>query len=205
VIKSRKKQSLILNDDFCDVSLFEAIEAVRVGEARHVASGLTGLADNLARLADQLEAKVGTKPALRFVRRPHKTLAPSNSEGPLEDEEWVSSPDQGKQVIEGGSEEGVILYLRDGANFLRWLATAVDPPPLSKDWRLKFHRRGAGRRRDPAQFWRDRAISQEVHMLTPLHGKQEAAIAEVIAERGISRAKIMRALRRGGRASHKKK
>ena len=128
-------------------------------------------------------------------------MASEPSEIPEDDlGEWVGSPGQVKAAIATGSPKLLGWYLRDLGDFLSRLAPAFNPPEHSRDWHLKFHRKGRGRRSDPMeQSLRDSDSTRMLRMATLKAGKQEAAIADLKGRPGASRANLFKRKRRAQR------
>jgi hypothetical protein len=98
-----------------------------------------------------------------------------------------------REAIRAGKAECVGWYLRDAAEFLGRLQDALDPNGRS-EWRLTFDRRRRGKPATPGeQMLRDQAIAMAVWQKSR-HKNLKRAIAEVMAERKVSRSTVRRAL-----------
>jgi hypothetical protein len=163
------------------------------------------------RLLAKLCRRVGAKPA-RLQIVPQKRRVPVAKDKGIPVQEWEGSYLQVVEAIEEGSVELLALFFDYNALFDASLADAFDAAPGSWDWRLMFVRKRRGRPSDRfARTLIDSHIKREL-MSATLHsgkggspGKQESAINDLKASRGISRATIMRAKSRskGKRKSHK--
>lgn len=186
---------------------FNAMDALRAGEALPLGYFVRDLAQAVGILADLLDPPNGATPRLQFVPPGPRTAVEKRAPDPEIEAEWESTLAQLEEAIQLGSAAPVGCYLRDVRDVLGLLATALDPPASSRGWRLEFGRKGRGRRPDPKKFRRDSAIATEVLFATRATGKQEAEIAELQAKRGISRATFFRAKKKNNkiRTSHKKR
>jgi hypothetical protein len=173
------------------VDFSDAEQALRMGGEQGAAVAVNALAETLNLVADLLEPKKGKnkKPRLGFT--PAQVQAPAP--GPLAETYTKSRLDQAKNALRDQSAVLLGRYFRHGAEFLTQLGAALDPASSSKDWRLEFRRKGRGRR--PGQS--GGLLAYEVLVL--VHGdgwKQEAAIEDVKTRYGVSRATVMRALKK---------
>ncbi len=121
------------------------------------------------------------------------------------DEDWDGSLDQFEKVLSEGDDELIASYLRDASEIIFGLSRALRPVEGARSWKLEFKRAGRGR---PVDRWakarKDSRIRLALHFATVKFGKQEAAIAELEAKKGWSRATILRALNAGKKTkSHK--
>jgi hypothetical protein len=180
------------------VNFSDAEQALRMGSEQGAAVAVNGLAETLNLVANLLDPKKGKnkKPRLGFT--PAEVQAPAP--GPLAEEYTKSRLDQAMNALR--DQNAVLLgrYFRDGAEFLTQLGAALNPASSAKDWRLEF--RGNRRGRKPDRSSRDGLLAYAV--LEAVHGRglpQKAAIADVQAKYGVSRATVMRALQKKARKS----
>jgi hypothetical protein len=183
---------------------FDAKEAVRFGHERPIGWYLRDAAEILSLLANLLDPMDQNEQRLQF------TSGSTSPATPIPDEavEWEGSHSQVKEAIRAGSAEPIGWYLRDVVDLLRRVAAALDARKDSRQWQLKFVRKGRGRRSDETQkMLADSRIAFQLRMMTHRAGKQESAIAELKDSRGISRATLFRAKgpSKGIRESHKKR
>ena len=183
---------------------FHATEALQAGEKLPLAHFVRDLAEAVVILAELFESRTGAGRQLQFLPRPPHTRVPKKVTVTAI-EEWESTLPQLKDAIQLRSAAPIGWYLRDVGNVLGLLTVALDPPPGERGWRLEFRRQGRGRRPDPKKFQKNSAIVTELQFATWATGKQEAAIAEVQAKRGIRRPTIFRAKQKSNKArkSHK--
>ena len=193
-----------------EADAFTAKEAMGSGHEHPVGEYVGDLAEVLSVLASLLDPTDTQKRGLqlRFVEQGERrhVSAKKKPTSPEDDAEWEGSLLQVKEAIETGNAVAVGWYLGDAADFLNRLAAILTGQTGSEDRRLKFHRKGRGKPSDPSKAWTDAAIARELEDATRRSGKQEAAIAEVEAKRGISRATILRAKKKhstSARKSHK--
>ena len=184
---------------------FNAMEALRAGEELPLAYFVRDLTEAVVILAELFDPRTGAGRQRQFVPRPPHARVPKKV-SVTAIEEWESTLPQVKDAIQLRSSAPIGWYLRDVGNVLGLLEIALDPPAGARGWRLKFVRKGRGRRPDPKRFRRDSAIATEVLFATLASGKQEAEIAEVQAKHGISRSTFFRAKKKNNKArkSHKK-
>jgi hypothetical protein len=197
-----KKRSQPTGSPPADVS--DAKQALRNGEEHPVGWYLEDAAEILSIISDCLNPPNST----RIVRKLQFGTEPSGVAGAhsmtSEDDlgEWVGSPAQIKAAIASGSPEPLGWYARELGDLLGSLASAFNPPEQSRGWRLKFVRKGRGKRSDPMeQMFRDSGSAAMLRMATRKAGKQEAAIAELKGRPGTSRANLFKRKRRAHRRS----
>ena len=182
--------------------VFEAKQALRNGEEHPVGWYLEDASEILSMISDCLDPPNSNRIArnLQFSVE-LSSVASHPSELPEDDlGEWVGSPGQVKAAIATGSPKPLGWCLRDLGDFLSRLAPAFNPPEHSRDWHLKFHRKGRGRRSDPMeQLLRDSDSTLMLRMATREAGKQEAAIADLKGRPGASRANLFKRKRRAQR------
>ncbi len=108
-------------------------------------------------------------------------------------EDWEGDLEQLRVAIKSRSKELIGWYLRDAAEVLRHSARALNPDEDSRHWRLKFCRRGKGRRSDPLGKMMMKTNIQVDLLDARRRGiKQESVIAELKNRRGVSRSTIFR-------------
>ncbi len=206
-----KDDSLRSRSEPGDADVFDAKEALASGDAQPVGHHLRDLGEVLNLLADlfnSADTEKGPPWQIQLVPRGRQRVRVKGKAARApDDSEWEGSLVQIRQAIANGSAEAIGSYLRDAADFLSRLAPALNPAPGSRNWRLKFVREGRGRRSDRTrEMLKATSLVTELKFATRDAGKQEAALAEVKAKRGISRATIMRAKSRNkGRQKSLKK
>ena len=176
-------------------NVFDAKQALRNGEEHPVGWYLEDAGEILSIISDCLDPPNGNQIArsLQFGAEP-SDVARDLAKMPQDDlGEWVGSPAQIKAAIASGSPEPLGWYARELGDFLGRLASAFNPPEQSRGWRLKFVRKGRGKRSDPMeQMFRDSDSAAMLRMATRKAGKQEAAIAELKGRPGASRANLFK-------------
>jgi hypothetical protein len=188
-MKRRKAKPVRAPFTPAETDVFEAIQALQSGDERPVRQCLGDLAQILNFLANR-SAQLVPQDRPPVLLTEHVVV-------PDEDAEWEGSFLQVKEAIEHGDMGAVGLYLRDAAKFLRRLAGLPDGQTPSGDWQWTLRRRERGRRSDPvSRMLRDSLRAMELRFATLHAGKQESALADLKARRGISRATMMRAKRR---------
>jgi len=189
-----------------EADAFNAMEAMSSGHEIPIGQYVGDVAEVLTLLANLMvpQDKQEEGLQLQFVVRGHRpTRAKDEAAKSTEDAEWEGSFLQVKEAIETGNTVAVGWFLCDAADVLNRLAAILAGQTDSEDWRLKFHRKGPGKPSDPSKIWRDRAIVRELERATDRVGKQEAAIAEIITNRGVSRSEILKLKKKFGTSSRK--
>lgn len=180
-----------------EADTFNAKEALVLGSGHEPTIGqyVQDVAEVLNRAANLLDPKHNQTQTvqLQFVVRGPRASTAKKSPASRKEEEWDGSLLQAKEAIKNRHAKALGWYLRDAAGVLGNLGARLAPPADFRGWRLEFVRKGRGRRSEPGKHWDDAAIAQDLSLETLTTGKQEAAVAEVVAKRKTSRATIMRA------------
>jgi len=189
-----------------EADAFNAMEAMGSGHELPLSQYVGDVGEVLTLLANLIvprdKEEQGLK--LQFVVRGHRpTNAKDKAPNSKQDAEWEGTLLQVKEAIETGKAVAVGWFLCDAADVLNRLSGILAGHTDSEDWRLKFHRKGPGKPSDPSKFWRDRAIVRELEFETLRLGKQEAAIAQITADRGISRSEILKLKKKFSTSSRK--
>lgn len=162
---------------------FTAKEALRLGQAGPLSSFLEDTAQAQKLLADLIERLASSK-----------TLATQSNAQDEFDEDWEASSSQFRAAIDGNAFELIVLKLRDDAEILEQISTALQPPENYKGQALIFKRASRGRPVDPfqkSQLKTKRKMT--LRLKTRKLGKEDAALQEIKDEGGPSRATMYRA------------
>jgi hypothetical protein len=198
-MKVRKNdRAPLVVDEGADV--FDALEALRNGTERPIGWYLEDASKIVSRVADLLDPPNSTENGtfLQFASsgtvdaQPGKEVT-SSAQGSVE---WVGSCAQIEEAIAGGRAKPLGCYFRELSDFLRCLAPAFAAAEGETDWRLRFVRKGRGRRSNSVQrMLADSDFAFKLRMKTLAAGKQEAVIKE-FEQNGVSRATAFRRKRR---------
>jgi hypothetical protein len=174
----------------------EAKEALRNGEEGPLVAYLADLSQGLSLLAESIHQSEDDQRPIEDEQTPKSGEA---SEAPLTielEEEWDASLHQFAKVLREGNEELIASYLRDASGIISEVSRTLQPASGTRGWKLEFKRTGRGRPVDQReQLLKESDIYRDVRFKTLKYGKKEAAIAEVMHERRISRATVLRACR----------
>ena len=172
----------------------DALEAFRQGQGWEAALGsyFEELAEGLTMLAELFHEEDDHN------QEADKTIPDEFAE------KWEGDLEQLRVAIKSRSKELIGWYLRDAAEILRHSAQALNPDEHSRQWRLKFCRRGRGRRSDPREkMMMETNIQMDLLAARRRGIKQESVIAELQEKYECSRPTIFRLMK--GRPSRKKR